>query len=142
MTNVIMFFTFVENKRRIAFVNCIICQMNSIVSYVRFTRLSILSCGKSGKSFFIYENSQWISSCYQYVNSKIKLERANKIRFKYVLLYYIVFSCRNILRLSDQKNSLSLTTIFGFDNKSFRLPFELCFQFIKFVGKSPSLRKE
>lgn len=124
------------------FVNRIVCQVHEEAridgnfltrfqfTWVRHWRANILHndlgvivfSRKPGQPIFIDKALQFRSHLSdEHIQSKVKLLALNQVRIVLVYLHNLTWISRNVFDLTSEENSLALTWVHGFDNKSWRL---------------------
>ena len=103
----------------------------------------ILLCGKPCQALLVNIASKGRDACNQNIKPQIKLESIDQKWPMHILLGHVVLTLLYPFIIPRQENSIPLTVILRFDNKSFGpLAIKLIFKTFRICREHPSLWKE
>lgn len=88
----------------------------------------VFFCGKTCKTFFVYEYSKRIKRCNHNINSQIKLKPIDKQRIVNIMRDYKISLIRNLTRIRCQKDTFPLSWIWRFNYPNSIRVFVHCFK--------------
>lgn len=118
MTTIVLFDALILHVRTRSLINCIIGQMHVEIVQIFLVWALILCCCQPTQAFFVEKHSERIYAAQKHVNPQIKLEFVNQEWLVKVSLNDIVLVRIEIVNISCQKDSSTLSCRFWLRYKS------------------------
>ena len=146
MATTVIILVLIEDEIIWILIDSIVSQVHEQIVNVVICRRYVFFSRESSESFLVDEDSKWIDSIDETVNSQIEFKTVYQIRFSDVSLSYILLSLLHfkVFKLSNQVDSPSLAEMHRlyYEGLSFLLiSRELILKVIDFGREYPSLRK-
>ena len=136
----------IEDKILAILLDGIVCQVHIQVVKVGVLGTHVFLCSKTCQTLLIHVDTKWIHSIDKGIDTQIKLQTVNKVRFVKVPLRHVLVTLLqvHVLEAPNEENAFALAKVYGLYNESLVILFliELLSEVIHFLGEDPCLGKE